>query len=467
MTRVDNIQRQSYLQLANFHAKQIEATSKIKDYDYILYGGAAGGGKSRWLRWIAVGRLLDFFLTRGLRNVRVGLFCETYTALDDRQLSRVVFEFPPWLGEMNASKREFHLKPEFGGGIIAFRNLDDPSKYLSSEFADIYIDELTMNTRDIFDFLVGTRMRWPGVVDSKFLAATNPGGIGHGWVKKLWIDKEFQDEKFDQSRFCFIKCLFTDNPHIDHVSYGKRLASLPDDLRRAYMEGDWDVFAGQFFTEFRRSVHVIDPWADEATMQWFNALPGYCGLDYGYSPHFSAILWGKLHDSTWYIYRELYIKEKTFEELAQMIQEIEIPKLIYADPSIWAKKDSPTSGAMKMKPLPLVQAMNEREIGWNVVKQNFKTNKIKIFSTCTNLIRTIPIQVYNSRQISRVEDLDTLGEDHLVDSLRYLITSHKNVKPQEKVLNYAVKNGRVNSTSGELEELFAKKRVNNYSPRYN
>jgi len=456
----------SFSKLANFYDKQLEATEKIKDYDYILYGGAAGGGKSRWLRWMAIGRLL-YFAQKGLRNVRVGLFCETYTALDDRQLSKVQFEFPTWLGDMNMSKREFHLKPQYGSGVLCFRNLDDPSKYLSSEFADILIDELTTNKRDIFDFLVGTRMRWPGIQDSKFMAATNPGGVGHGWVKKLWIDRNFEDEKLDPNSFCFISSLYTDNPYIDHVSYGKRLASLPDALRRAYMEGDWDIFAGQFFTEFRRNVHVIEPFTDEDTLNWFNALPTYCGLDYGYSPHYSAVLWAKYYEGIFYIYRELYIREKTYEELKQLIIDIEIPKIIYADPSIWAKKDSPTSGADKMKPLPLVQAMNDRLIGWNIVKQSMKTNHLKIFSTCKNLIRTIPDQVYNERLTSQAEDLDTEGEDHLPDALRYLQATHKNIKPQKEALNYSKKPSKVVSKfGGELDQLFAPRKSNNYSPRY-
>ncbi len=460
------IEQKSFKALANFYPKQIEAAERAENYDYILYGGAAGGGKSRWLRWTLLGRLIAFYVTRGLTNVRSGLFCETYTALDDRQLSKVAYEFPAWLGSMNQSRREFQLNPEYGGGILAFRNLDDPSKYLSSEFVDIGIDELTMNRRETFEFLL-TRLRWPGVKDSKFFAATNPGQIGHGWVKKLWIDQDFSEEKFNPNSFTFVRSLYTDNPYIDHVSYGQRLASLPDALRRAYMEGDWDIFAGQFFTEFRRDQHVIEPFKDEKTLAWFNALPTYCGLDYGYHPHYSAVLWGKFHDGTWYIYRELYVREKTFEELKQLIIDIEEPVMIYADPSIWAKKDSPTSGADKMKPLPLRQAMNDRVIGWNGVKQLLKTSHIKIFSTCSNLIRTIPIQVYNERIGSMAEDLDTQAEDHLVDGLRYLIMTHKNIKPQQKALNYSTNASKIQSKgSGDLQELFTRKRPNSIIPLY-
>ena len=98
-----------------------------------------------------------------------------------------------------------------------------------------------------------------------------------------------------------VKARYVDNPHIDKDSYGTRLGSLPENLRRAYMDGDWDIFAGQFFTEFRRERHVIEPFEDKQTLAWFNALPTYCGLDWGYTAP-SCVLWGKYHDNTWYIF---------------------------------------------------------------------------------------------------------------------------------------------------------------------
>lgn len=449
--------------LTHYHQKQEEFRSLVfGDKKFLLYGGSAGGGKSYTLRWLAIERLLEF-ASRGLTGVRVGLFCEDYPALKDRQISKIPYEFPPWLGTLNKGEHDFVLAPEYGGGVISFRNLDDVAKYLSAEFADIYVDELTRNQRETFDFLT-TRLRWAGIEDSKFIAGTNPGQVGHGWVKKLWIDRDFADEKLNPDDFAMVQALPTDNPYLPKSYITNTLENLPDNLKRAYKEGDWDIFAGQFFTEFRRKVHVIEPFTDEKTLAWFKALPTYCGLDYGYHAQ-SAVIWAKFYDETWYIYRELYQTELTFEQLRDKITEIEEPTLIFADPSIWAKKDSPTSGADTMKPLILKPASNDRVLGWVALKQLFKKNKIKIFSTCPNLIRTIPLQVYNERAESKEEDLDTLGEDHLVDSLRYLIFSHKNIKPQQKPFTYTKIPSKINN-SGDLDEVFARKPTNLTRPSY-
>lgn len=163
--------------LCHFTDKQKEASRLVKQHKYLLYGGAMGGGKSYFLRWKLI-RMLLAFAARGFIGVTVGLFCEDYPALKDRHLSKVRFEFPEWLGEYNSADHNFILFPEFGGGMIAFRNLDDVSKYQSSEFAVIAVDELTKNTEEEFTIL-RTRLRWPGVRNTRFIAATNPGGKGH------------------------------------------------------------------------------------------------------------------------------------------------------------------------------------------------------------------------------------------------------------------------------------------------
>lgn len=465
----------NFTDLAGFQPKQLEALHAVLELQFVLYGGAAGGGKSYWLRWLAVALLMKW-AAEGYRGVRVGLFCEDYPAIKERHISKIQMEFPAYLGRLDKSNSEFILAPEYGGGVLALRNLDDPSKYLSAEFAAILIDELTKNVRSTFDFL-RMRLRWPGVSDTKFAAASNPGSVGHGWVKRLWIDRDFREENvtdtFNPETFGYVQALYSDNKFLPE-NYGDVLGALPEKLRRAYMEGDWDVFEGQYFTEFRRDDHVIEPWAadDKETWDWFNSYETICGLDYGYAAP-SAVNFGKYIDGTWYIFDEIYQTHLTYEMLRDKILEKEHVRTIYADPAIWAKQNNPLSGAMKMDPLKPKKAMNDRIIGWNFLKQLMieKTGEIpkprlQIFSTCKNLIRTLPTLVYDE---TKIEDLDTDGEDHAADALRYLVQTHRHLtnggsKPQNYVNRQ--KNPGLITTESDVEELFEESAPNMFRISY-
>lgn len=224
--------------LAKFLPKQKEAQEASKRFKFTLYGGSLGSGKSYWLRWMMVYWLMKYHAKYGLRGVRGGLFCEDYTSLNDRHLSKVKYEFPAWLGKYNAQFHEFTLAPEYGSGVIAFRNLDEPEKYLSVEFAVEAVDEINRNPITTFREL-RKRLRWSGIKDVRFLAACNP--VGEAWVKNMWVKRMFPPEESEQYEFVFVPALPTDNPHLD-ASYYKSLESLPIAERKAFLEGDWDSF---------------------------------------------------------------------------------------------------------------------------------------------------------------------------------------------------------------------------------
>ena len=227
-----------FTELANFFPKQKEALDASKRFKFVLFGGSVGSGKSYWLRWSCVYWLIKYYQKYKIQGVRAGLFCEDYPSLNDRHLTKIKFEFPNWLGTYNQQRNEFTLHKDLGGGIIAFRNLDDASKYLSVEFAVIAIDEINRNPKSTFDFL-RSRHRWPGIKDVKFLAGCNP--LGEAWVKNIWVKRLFAPDEQEQYEFVYVPALPTDNPHLP-PEYYKSLESLPEVQRKAYLEGNWDAF---------------------------------------------------------------------------------------------------------------------------------------------------------------------------------------------------------------------------------
>ena len=227
-----------FSELAKFLPKQKDAQEASKRFKFVLYGGSLGSGKSYWLRWMMVYWLMKLHAKTGLKGVRAGLFCEDYPSLEDRHLSKIKYEFPSWLGRYNQQRHEFTLAPEYGSGIIAFRNLDDPEKYLSVEFAVMGVDEINRNPVVTFREL-RKRLRWPGIKDVRFLGACNP--IGEAWVKNWWVKRMFPPEETEPYEFVFVPALPTDNPHLD-ASYYKNLESLPESQRKAFLEGNWDAF---------------------------------------------------------------------------------------------------------------------------------------------------------------------------------------------------------------------------------
>ena len=428
--------KQSLLELINPSPKQKVAFEKLRTHKFLLYGGAMYGGKSYWLRWALIALLVHYFKKYKLRNVVAGLFCEDYPSLKDRHLSKISSEFPEWLGEMHSDHKNygksFVLAPEYGGGVIAFRNLDDPSKYASAEFAAIAVDELTKNPIETFTAL-RHRLRWPQIKDCKFIAGTNPGSIGHIWVKKYWMDRDFPPEEEEKEQFVYVPAKYSDNPYIN-PDYERTLNSLPPKQRKAFRDGDWDIFAGQYFDEWSREHNTCNPFV--IPKHWMRFL----WLDYGYTAP-SAVYWAALDEvGRVYVYRELYVKEHTYNKLARKIEE-KTPEEeremlegnMVADPAIFSKvvqgKELAKSGAEEMQEatkgwLIFRKGNNDRIIGWGIMRQYMKsfkldgktTSKLIYFNTCRNAIRTIPAMVHDS---TKPEDIDTLGEDHAADSTRY------------------------------------------------
>jgi phage terminase large subunit len=438
-------------------AKQVQFLEAIAKHRFVLYGGAMGGGKSYILRWWLVCYLYDLHL-QGIDGAQVGLFCEDYPALEDRQISKIEREFPAEVGRLRrGSSREFVLRPELGGGRIAFRNLDDPSKYQSAEFAAIAVDELTKNGRDMFDFL-RTRLRWPGVALPRFAGATNPGGRGHGWVKGLWVDRKFPRElKPLADEFAFVPARAEDNPHLAE-SYYEELKTLPPELAKAYAEGRWDIFAGQFFDVFDPARHVVR--AEEIRLEsWW---PRWVSIDWGFA-HNSAVYWHADSGDTVYTYRELVANRLTPRELAFRIAERcegEKIEAIYLSHDAFARKTEEKTAALQMgdvlrerklpEPTP---ADTDRKGGWMLMYQMLREGKWEIGDSCPALISTIPVLVRDDQDI---EDVAKVDGDDPADAARYGLKGRfgRVKKPFEERLAE-----RVTSTDPTLRALQARKAI--------
>lgn len=434
--------------------KQLDFMQLAFRHRYMLYGGARGGGKSRLLRWGLLVKLL-LWAMQGHKHVRVGLFSENYPTLRDRQVTKIRAEFPDWLGELKSTQDEglgFYLHEHWGGGAILLRNLDDPSKYQSAEFAGIAVEELTKNPIETFDVLRGS-LRWPGIPDTFFWGATNPGGIGHLWVKALWIERDYTGEfarfKRHAEDFAFVQSLPSDNPYLEDT-YWEELNSLPEQLRRAWVDGDWDVFAGQAFGEFRRDLHVTraTPERSQHAYAWRWAVGG----DWGYRAQGVLYLVGSGPEERALVRHEYLFRQmdpfEVGQKYARVLMRFPRPEYLCIDEPpistggqtinerIQAGLDS-ILGKTSLGTPPVVtppkgsgsryakkQWLHE-QLAYNdiVVQKALELEKeiplhamprLQIHESCKYLIRTLPALPIKEND---PEDVDTDSEDHGYDAL--------------------------------------------------
>lgn len=425
----------SWSDLINFTDRQKDAYRSMYKHTFTLYGGARGGGKSYFLRWAMISWMI-YQAKKGFPGIVGGLFSSTYTSLKDRQIGKIDREFPDWLGTLKENKTHglaFYLHDKFGGGVLTLKNLDETSKYKSAEFGIIGVDELTEHTVDTFNILIGS-LRWAKLKKPCFIAGSNPDGIGNEWVKNYFINKEYPPELQPLAdEFNFVPALPTDNPHLDK-SYYIMLNSLPDDLRRAWLLGDWNVFKGLAFKTFTKHKHVIEPF--EIPDYWTRII----GIDSGYRAPFCALFGARNPDNGRVIfYKEIYETELTDRQQARRILDLsdarELKAIRYADPAMWSRKTQEfvTSSAevFAQNGCFIRKGDNDRLTGKRKVDRMLNPLEdslpgLMIFNTCPNLIRQLSQLVYDP---NNTEDVNSRMEDHAYDAARYALTSIRDYKP--------------------------------------
>ena len=392
----------------------------------VLYGGAAGGGKS----YAMLVDPLRYAHRKAHRALIIRRSMPELREMIDKSRELYPQAFP------GAKFREVEKLWNFPSGAkVEFGFLErdaDVYRYQGQAYSWIGFDEITHLPTEFSWNYLASRLRTTDKEIQTYLRCTaNPGGVGSNWVKKRYIEPNESNKSFlgkDGLTRKFIPAKLADNPYLaEDGIYEQMLKSLPPIQRRQLLEGNWDVAEGAAFVEFSPENHIITPF--ELPIHWERVK----AVDYGYAAE-SCCLWGimDINDNTLIIYRELYRKGLTGEELGAIItsMELEDPYSVSGvlDTAAWARTGTtgPTVGEAlvrqghKLRPADKNRVQGKIQIHeFLKVKENGRP-RLQIFNSCPNLIRelqSIPLSKTNP------EDVDTHASDHAYDALRYMIMS--------------------------------------------
>ena len=429
--------------------------------DYVVYGGARGGGKTCALVWEA------FMWGIEHPGANMFIFRETYTALEQNVIREWKESIPKELYKYNESK---HIAKLINNTTVSFSfvsNEDDARRYQGSNIDWIGIDELTKHSEKEVQLLL-TCLRSAKGFRPKFRGTCNPGGLGHLWVKETYIipteygKKVITDETYG-IKIKFIPATVYDNDVLmkNDPAYVKRLENLPENEKQAFLYGNWDIFEGRFFGEWQESTHVVQPF--EIPKEWKR----YVSIDWGYKD-FCDVLWHATDGLHIYTYRELHVKETSVRDVAHMIKSLmgydEKIEYWVGSPDMWQTRGTGDTihgeniaDIFSQERIYFQKADNSRIVGWQVMREamlNAEDGKPRwlIFNTCTNIIRCLPLAQYDDKNI---EDMAT--EPHEItdalDSARYFLISRPSASRKKVEKDFR------NYTPTEIEDYLGKKQV--------
>lgn len=413
---------------------------------YVGYGGARGGGKS----WVS--RVKATMLALAYPGIKILLVRRTLEELEEnhgRQLTEILHGYAKY-----RDQKKIFTFPKVDGKQSTIRlgycdAENDVLRYQGQEYDCIFLDEATQLTEFQFQTFKGC-LRGVNDFPKRIYVTCNPGGVGHAWVKRLFIERRYESGERAED-YSFIQADVYDNEVLleKDPDYVNQLESLPYELRRAWLHGDWDVFAGQFFPEWSRDTHVMAPM--EIPENWRR----YVTIDYGMDM-LAAYLIAVDEQGRVYVIRELYEgrdlgeghKGLIISEAAKALLEMTEGETVYewlAPPDLWgARQETGRSVAdiFAEHGIYLTKTSNNREAGWMAVREMLKLSEdesgrmvpgLRVFGTCPNLIRTLPLLRYDERHVNDCAN-DPHEITHGPDALRgfcvYWIEKAAGVKPE-------------------------------------
>lgn len=423
---------------------QPKQTLFLKDkHRHIAYGGARGGGKSWAVR--TKSKLLAFRYP----GIKILIVRKTYKELQNNHIEQLTAELAGF-AKYNRSDKMFRFP---NGSTISFgycANEGDLGQYQGAEYDVVFIDEAGQ-LQESWIRKINLCVRGTNGFPKRTYYTLNPGGPGHAYFKRVFVDRNFNPDE-DPDDYFFIQAKVEDNKALmdKQPDYLRELENLPPTLRAAWKDGRWDVYEGQFFEDFRdvpehykdrRWTHVIEPF--EIPDGWTICR----SYDFGYGKPFSCAWWAVDYDGTIYRIMELYgctrtpnegvkwTPDKQFEEIHKT--EMQHPWLKgkniigVADPAIWdASRGESVADTAARYGVFFTPGDNERIAGWMQCHYRLQFDedgypRMYVFNTCRAFIRTIPTLIYDEH---RAEDLDTKMEDHVADEWRYFCMSRP-IKP--------------------------------------
>lgn len=412
----------------------------------VFFGGAMSGGKSHALRWHGI------LACMAVAGTKVLLLRREFKDLENTHLVAIAQQVPQELARYNSGRKRLEFA---NGSFMQFGHCNtdqDFAGWLSTEWDMILVDEASTFTPWMLTML-RTRLRTTNPrIRPQFVLASNPGGESHLWLKARFIDKSVSaDEEYGYrpELYDFIPSKVDDNEYVN-PEYRMFLDTLPEDERRAYRDGDWDVFAGQYFRQLRRDIHGFR-FPDDLPSDW-REWRKFRSYDWGFAEPASMGFWLVDPDRNVYRYREVYARGLEVEDFMARVLEAGADdgefEYTIADPACWDTSRGPSIAERAAEAgVQLTPADPSRRVtriqGWSLMRKYIDPSTkpmLYVALECRDWWRTVPALIHDK---ARVEDVDSDGEDHAADETRYFLTS----RPEPK---FVQSDGRVGLVRPEV-----------------